>query len=184
MSSGDATLREEVLRGLVHPLDGLAPQTRPRGAGLDPGSLGEVAEPAGIVLLEPVDCLGRGFQGRNAVLFSEPRAMPQRPLAHMRDQPLPYREIDVDVHAAGGCGRALTPFGVTQAPSLEPQVPIPVAGNPDFAWGAEQLLGGARRERVRRGRGHRDACSRYRVLSEPDSLRSGDGRTLAPLRQV
>src|SRR5437879_3621925 len=43
--------------GSLHPLDGLAPQARPGGAGLHPGSLGEVAEPAGIVLLEPGDCL-------------------------------------------------------------------------------------------------------------------------------
>src|SRR5438270_677065 len=68
MSSGDATLREEVLRGLVHPLDRFAPQARPAGAGLDPGSLGEVAEPAGVVLLEPIDCLGRRFQGGDAAL--------------------------------------------------------------------------------------------------------------------
>src|SRR5256886_12576167 len=80
--------------------------------------------------------------------------------------------------------RSLTPFGVTEAPSLEPQIQIPVAGDPDFAWRAEQLLGGARRGRVGPGCGHRDASSRYPVPRPADSLRSGDGGTLAALRQV
>src|SRR2546423_11631000 len=154
MSSGDATLGGEVPRGLVPPAARFAPQARPAGAGLDPGSLGEVAEPAGVVLLEPIDCLGRRFEGGHAVLFGEPRALAQRPLAHVGDQPLTHREVDVDVYPAGGCCVALTAFGVTQAPPLEPQVPIPVAGNSDFAWRAEQPLGGARRERVRPRRGH------------------------------
>src|SRR2546421_264721 len=117
MSSGDATLREEVLRGLVHPLDRFAPQARPAGAGLDPGSLGEVAEPAGVVLLEPIDCLGRRFQGGHAVLFGEPRALAQRPLAHVGNQPLTHREVDVDVYAARAQGLARSRARLSRAPS-------------------------------------------------------------------
>src|SRR5256885_10222348 len=55
--SADATLMSGMFRASLHALDGLALQARPGGARLHPGSLREVAEPAGIVLLEPGDCL-------------------------------------------------------------------------------------------------------------------------------
>src|SRR3989440_10690641 len=100
----------------------------------------------------------------------------------MRDQALADREIDVDVHSARLWRGALTARGVTQAPPRERQVAIAAAGNADFAWRAEQGFGGARRERGRRGRGHRDVSEDTSRSAKPTG--SGDDRTLAALRQV
>src|SRR6184192_3067722 len=171
-------------RQSLHALYVLAAQPRPGGARLHPGSLGEVAESAGIVLLEPVDRLRRGFDGGDAVIFGEPRALAQGPLAHVGDQALADREIDVDVHSARLRRGALTARGVTQAPPREGQVAIPAAGNADFARRAEQCFGGAVRERVGPGRGHREAPSRYPVPGPADSLDLRDDGALAALRQV
>src|SRR2546430_1671415 len=169
---------------LLHTLFGFTPQAGPGGARLHPGSLGEVAELAGVVLLEPVDRFRRGFEGGDAVLFHEPPALAQGPLAHVRHQPLADREIDVDVHATGADGCGPTPSGVTQVPPPEPQVPIPAAWDAEFARRAEQLLGGARRDRVRPGRGHQDVSSRYALVAQADSPGSRDRGRLPALRQV
>src|SRR5919197_4552623 len=111
---GDARTRQYCSGGSLHPLDRLALQAGPSGARLHPGSLGEVAESAVMVLFEPGDGFGRRFERRHAVLFGESATLLQRPLAHVRDQALADRQIDVHVHTTGADGSSPPPPGMSQ----------------------------------------------------------------------
>src|SRR5439155_11406254 len=124
----------------IHPLDRLTLESGPRLARPDPGPLAGRIQPAGVFLLQPLDQRGCRVVGGDAVLFSEPLAIPQRPAAHVRHQPQPDRQVDVDVHAAHGWWGVVALFGVAQEPSPERQVPVTHAGDPEILGLAPEVL--------------------------------------------
>src|SRR6266849_10591250 len=124
----------------IHALDRLALETRPRLARADPGPLAGPIQAAGVLVLQPLDQPGRRVVRGDAVLFSQPLAVPQRPATHVRHEPQPDREVDVDVQAAREPGGAAALFGVAQEPAAERQVPITRAGNPEVLGLAPKAL--------------------------------------------
>src|SRR5439155_809794 len=84
----------------IHALHRLALETRPGLARSDPGSLAGRIQSAGVLVLQPLDQLGRRVVRGDTVLFSQPLALPQRPATQVRHEPQPDREVDVDIHAA------------------------------------------------------------------------------------
>src|SRR2546425_3393464 len=124
----------------IHVLDRLALETRPGLARADPGSLAGRIQAAGVLVLQPLDQLGRRVVRGDAVLFSQPLALPQRPATQVRHEPQPDREVDVDIHAARESRGAAALFGVAQEPAAERQVSITRAGNPEVLGLAPKAL--------------------------------------------
>src|SRR6058998_3919267 len=124
----------------IHALDRLALETRPGLARADPGSLAGRIQSAGVLVLQPLDQLGRRVVRGDAVLFSQPLALPQRPATQVRHEPQPDREVDVDIHPARESRGAAALFGVAQEPTAERQVSITRAGNPEVLGLAPKAL--------------------------------------------
>src|SRR2546428_11283511 len=122
----------------IHALDRLGLETGPGRARPAPGPLAGRIRPAGVLLLQPLDQLGRRVVRSEAVLFPQPLAFPQRPATQVRHEPQPDRQVDVDVHAARERGGAASFFGVAQKPSAERLVPITGAGYPEIPGLAQE----------------------------------------------
>src|SRR5213592_1660235 len=103
----------------IHALHRLALETRPGLARSDPGSLAGRIQSAGVLVLQPLDQLGRRVVRGDTVLFSQPLALPQRPATQVRHEPQPDREVDVDIHPARESRGAAALFGVAQEPAEE-----------------------------------------------------------------
>src|SRR3989442_11083547 len=71
----------------IHALDRFGLETGPGLARPDPGPLAGRIQPAGVLLLQPLDQLGRRVVRSEAVLFAQPFAVTQRPAAQVRHQP-------------------------------------------------------------------------------------------------
>src|SRR5207249_6142580 len=63
----------------IHALHRLALETRPGLARADPGSLAGRIQSAGVLVLQPLDQVGRRVVRGDTVLFSQPLALPQGP---------------------------------------------------------------------------------------------------------
>src|SRR2546425_4945591 len=124
----------------IHALHRLALETRPGLARADPGSLAGRIQSAGVLVLQPLDQLGRRVVRGDTVLFSQPLALPHGPATQVRHEPQPDREVDVDIHAARESRGAAALFGVAQEPAAERQVPIARAGNSEVLGLAPQAL--------------------------------------------
>src|SRR5206468_3147998 len=124
----------------IHPLDRLTLETGPSLARADPGPLAGRIQPAGVLLLQPLDQLGRRVVRRDAVVFAQPLVVPHRPAAQVRHEPQPDRQVEVDVHPVRDARRATALLGVTQQPAAERQVPVPGAGDPEVPGLALEVL--------------------------------------------
>src|SRR2546428_6209911 len=83
----------------IHALDRFGLETGPGLARPDPGPLAWRIQPAGVLLLQPLDQLGRRVVRSEAVLFPQSLAFPQRPTTQVRHHPQPDRPVHVDAHA-------------------------------------------------------------------------------------